>query len=129
DNQDIVWYLQKYPNLKLSFNKNKDDIALFVRTETKVLIIQGKLLCLSKNIEKLKTEIIKQVTKNANGMLILSSIASYLQSLYSVRTNKAIRERLGRLPPKLEDLYLELYKKLTKTLADTDRKVTINAFS
>jgi hypothetical protein len=33
------------------------------------------------------------------------------------------------LPPNLEDLYHELYKRLIKTLADADREVTINAFS
>ena len=52
-----------------------------------------------------------------------------LQSLCSARTDEAIRERLGQLPPKLEDLYLELYEKLTKTSANADREVTINAFS
>ena len=52
-----------------------------------------------------------------------------LQSLCSVRTDEAIRERLGQLPQKLEDLYLELYEKLTKTSANADREVTINAFS
>ena len=52
-----------------------------------------------------------------------------LQSLCSARTDEAIRERLGQLPPKLEGLYLELYEKLTKTSANADREVTINAFS
>ena len=52
-----------------------------------------------------------------------------LQSLCSARTDEAIRERLGQLPPKLEDLYLELYEKLTKTSANADREVTIKAFS
>ena len=52
-----------------------------------------------------------------------------LQSLCSARTDEAIRERLGQLPPNLEDLYLELYEKLTKTSANADREVTINAFS
>ena len=52
-----------------------------------------------------------------------------LQSLCSARTDEAIRERLGQLPPNLEDLYLELYEKLTKTSGNSDREVTINAFS
>ncbi|KAH6662692.1 hypothetical protein B0J14DRAFT_685218 [Halenospora varia] len=113
---DIVLHLQDYPNLKLSSEMNKDDISSFVTTKTYNLIKRKKLLALSTNKENLKTEIIKQVTKNTDGM-------------FRVRTDEAIRERLGRLPPKLEDLYLELYKKLTKTSADTDREVTINAFS
>ena len=52
-----------------------------------------------------------------------------LQTLCDTKTDEAVQERLGRLPPKLEDLYLELYQKLTKNAADADREVTINAFS
>ncbi|KAH6665987.1 hypothetical protein B0J14DRAFT_678599 [Halenospora varia] len=122
---DIVLHLQDYPNLELSSKKNKDDISSFVTIKTYNLIKRKKLLALSTNKEKLKTEIIKQVTKNANGMFRWASLQ--LQSLCSVRTDKAIQERLGRLPPKLEDLYLELYEKLTKTLADTDRKRTLTS--
>jgi hypothetical protein len=68
DDQDIVWHLQKYPNLELSSNKNKDDITSFVRKETEALIVQGKLLRSSTNKENLTTEIIKQVTNDADGM-------------------------------------------------------------
>ncbi|KAH6670150.1 hypothetical protein B0J14DRAFT_517196 [Halenospora varia] len=127
DDQDIVWHLQKYPNLELSSNKNTDDITTFVRKETEALIMQGKLLRLSKNKENLKKEIIEQVTKNADGMFRWASLQ--LQNLCSIRTDEAVRERLERLPPKLEELYLELYEELTKTSADADREVTINAFS
>jgi hypothetical protein len=52
-----------------------------------------------------------------------------LQTLCDAKTDEAVQERLGRLPSKLEDLYLELYEKLTKESADADREVTINAFS
>ena len=52
-----------------------------------------------------------------------------LQTLCSFRTDEAILERLGRLPKTLENLYLELYEKLTTTSADADREVTVNAFS
>ena len=52
-----------------------------------------------------------------------------LQTLCDAKTDEAVQERLGRLPPKLEDLYLELYEKLTKESADADREVTINALS
>jgi hypothetical protein len=52
-----------------------------------------------------------------------------LQSLCYSKTDEAVQERLGRLPSGLEDLYVELYEKLTKDSADADREVTINAFS
>jgi hypothetical protein len=68
DNQDIVLHLQNYPYLKLSSNKNKQDITLFVSTETKDLIRRQKLLRFSINKEELQETIIKQVTKGANSM-------------------------------------------------------------
>lgn len=52
-----------------------------------------------------------------------------LQGLCGAKTDEAVRQRLGRLPPKLEDLYFELYEKLTKDSEEADREVTINAFS
>lgn len=68
DDQDIVWHLQNYPNLELSSEKNKDDIALFVREETSTLIRKRKLLRWSADRESLRTEIIEKVTTDADGM-------------------------------------------------------------
>lgn len=68
DDQDIVLHLRHYPNLELSSDKNKDDITSFVRAETHDLIRRRKLLKYSSNKENLKAEIIKQVTKGADGM-------------------------------------------------------------
>jgi hypothetical protein len=47
-----------------------------------------------------------------------------LQSLCELKTDEAVRERIGRLPPKLEDLYLELYEKVIKYPAEADRQIT-----
>ena len=68
DDQDIVCHLQEYPNLELASDRNTDDIASFVRAETKDLIKRSKLLRSSINKEDLKEEIIDQVTKGASGM-------------------------------------------------------------
>jgi len=76
NDQDIVLHLQNYPNLSLSSEKNKEDISSFVTIETQSLIKRKKLLALSKNKEKLKTEIIERVIKNADGMLVLPSRVS-----------------------------------------------------
>ncbi|KAH8589487.1 hypothetical protein B0O99DRAFT_333678 [Bisporella sp. PMI_857] len=127
NDQDIVLHLQNYPNLELSSDRNNNDIALFVRAETKDLIRKRKLLHLSINKSELQEAIVEQVTKGANGMFRWASMQ--LLSLCAVKTDKAVRERLGQLPPKLEDFYLELYKRLTSSAADADREVTINAFS
>jgi len=77
DDQDIVWHLRNYPNLELSSNNNGNDITSFVRNETQELIKNGKLLRFSTNKEELKGNILKQVTKGANGMSVLSSMASH----------------------------------------------------
>lgn len=81
DDYDIVLHLRDYPNLELSSEKNMDDISSFVTAETSNLIKKKKLLALSTNKEKLKIEIIDQVTKNANGMLVLPSFATYVCAL------------------------------------------------
>ena len=52
-----------------------------------------------------------------------------LQSLCDLKTDEAVRERIGRLPPKLENLYMELYTKMAKYPADADRRITKSAFS
>src|SRR6202023_959998 len=49
--------------------------------------------------------------------------------LCEMKTDDAIRERLGRLPPKLEDLYLEIYEKFSKYPAEADRRITRNALA
>jgi hypothetical protein len=51
-----------------------------------------------------------------------------LQSLCDLKTDEAVRERLGRLPPKLEDLYVELHEKISKYLAEADRRIARNVF-
>ena len=52
-----------------------------------------------------------------------------MQSLCDLKTDDAVRERIGRLPPKLEDLYMELYEKFTNYQAEADRKITRSALS
>jgi hypothetical protein len=47
-----------------------------------------------------------------------------LQSLCEMKTDDAIRERLGRLPPKLEDLYLSIYEKCRNYPAEADRRIS-----
>jgi ankyrin repeat protein len=49
--------------------------------------------------------------------------------LCELKTDDAVRERIGQLPAKLEDLYLELYEKFAKYPADADRQITRNALS
>jgi hypothetical protein len=46
-----------------------------------------------------------------------------------MKTDDAIRERLGRLPPKLEDLYLAIYEKFKNYPAEADRRISKNALA
>ena len=40
-----------------------------------------------------------------------------------MKTGNVIRKWLGRILPKLEDLYLEIYKKFGKYPAEADRRI------
>jgi hypothetical protein len=52
-----------------------------------------------------------------------------LQSLCELKTDEAIRERVGRLPAKLEVLYDELHEKISKYQSKTDRRIARNILS
>ncbi|KIM92814.1 hypothetical protein OIDMADRAFT_107066 [Oidiodendron maius Zn] len=126
DDQDIVCHLNDYPNLEISSDRNLDDVVSFIRAETRSLITRRKLLRFSSNKDELEEVIIDQVTKGTAGMFRWASLQ--LQSLCDLKTDEAVRERLGRLPPKLEDLYVELHEKISKYPADADRRIARNVF-
>lgn len=52
-----------------------------------------------------------------------------MQHLCELKTDEAVLQRIGRLPPKLEDLYNELHEKLTKYPAEADRRIARNTLS
>ena len=68
DDHDIVCRLRNYPNLNIVSNRNRSDIALFVRAETQNLVRKRKLLRYSSNQGELMESITDQVTKEASGM-------------------------------------------------------------
>ena len=84
DDQDIVLHLRSYPTVELSSEKNKEDITSFVAAETNGLIKRRKLLTSSTNKEKLKMEIIEQVTNGSRGMSVLSRVARYFRLTQSL---------------------------------------------
>jgi hypothetical protein len=59
DDQDIVYKLQQYPNLELSSDRNQDDIAKFVESETNSMIKSGAMLRYSTSKEELRQRIIE----------------------------------------------------------------------
>lgn len=44
DDHDIVFRLQRYPNLDMKSDRNSDDIAVFVKDQTQQLVEEGELL-------------------------------------------------------------------------------------
>ena len=108
DDQDIVWKLQGYPNLDLVSDQNSLDIANFVSQETNRLIRVGQLLRNSRSKDALRDMIVHEVTRGADGMFRWASLQ--LEVLSKMKTDADILARLGRLPPKLEQLYTEIYE-------------------
>jgi hypothetical protein len=70
DDQDLVCHLQHYPNLEIASDRNKDDIAAFVRAETERLVKRKRLLRNSeaRAREELKELIMNRVIEGADGM-------------------------------------------------------------
>ena len=71
DDQDIVCTLREYPNLNISSDKNATDIEVFVKTETERLVQKRRLLRNSGAKEEMQALIIDQVSKGADGMLVI----------------------------------------------------------
>lgn len=108
DDQDIVCTLREYPNLDLVSSRNSADIEAFVREETDKLVKKRRLLRNSHAKEALKALIIDEVSRGADGMFRWASLQ--LELLCTMKLDSDVRARLGRLPPKLEQLYLEIYE-------------------
>lgn len=68
DDDDIVYELRNYPNLKISSNKNSKDIGYFIKTETERLVSKNRLLRNSHSKDELKKLIIDKVIRGADGM-------------------------------------------------------------
>ena len=109
DDQDISCTLREYPNLDLVPSKNSADIEAFVREETDRLVRKQRLLRNSRAKESLKLLIIEDVARAADGMFRWATLQ--LEMLCTMKLDQDIRARLGRIPPKLEQLYQEIYEK------------------
>ena len=109
DDQDIACTLREYPNLDLVSSRNSADIEAFVREETNRLVKKQRLLRNSHAKEALKALIIDEVSRGADGMFRWAGLQ--LELLCTMKLDQDVRVRLGRIPPKLEQLYLEIYEK------------------
>ena len=109
DDQDISCTLREYPNLDLVSSRNSADIEAFVREETDRLVRKQRLLRNSRAKESLKVLIIEEVARATDGMFRWATLQ--LEMLCTMKLDQDVRARLGRIPPKLEQLYQEIYEK------------------
>ena len=109
DDQDISCTLREYPNLDLVSSRNSADIEAFVMEETDRLVRKQRLLRNSRAKESLKVLIIEEVARAADGMFRWATLQ--LEMLCTMKLDQDVRARLGRIPPKLEQLYQEIYEK------------------
>ena len=68
DDQDIVYKLDRYPNLEISSNRNSEDINLFIQRETDRLVSNGSLLRRSMRTAELRDKLIYELQSKADGM-------------------------------------------------------------
>ena len=125
DDQDIACQLRDYPNLELVSSRNSADIEAFVREETDRLIKKRRLLRNSHAKEELKVLITNEVSRSADGMFRWASLQ--LELLCSMKLDQDVRSRLRQIPPKLEELYREIYEKnLLKHPGEVGRSIISN---
>ncbi|OCK86125.1 hypothetical protein K432DRAFT_341989, partial [Lepidopterella palustris CBS 459.81] len=127
NDHDIVFRLQRYPNLEIQSDRNSDDIAVFVKDQTERLIEDGELLQYSDSQTEMKELIVKKVIEGSTGMFRWASMQ--LQHLCSFSMDVDIRESLGRLPPDLDTLYAELYDILSNKPGEFQMIVFRNVLS
>ena len=125
NDQDIVYTLRQYPNMEISSDKNTADIKTYVETETMRLVKTGQLLRNSRAKEKMTASIIEQVSGGADGMFRWASLP--LDVLRALKRDEDIQTRLGRLPPKLEQLYLDVYNNLISAQGEIGCSIIDNA--
>ena len=121
NDQDIVCSLRDYPNMVISSDKNTADIKAFVKTETMKLVKSGQLLRNSRAKDGMAASIIEQISNGADGMFRWASLQ--LDVLRALKRDEDIRARLGKLPPKLEELYLEVYNNLISAQDGVGRSI------
>lgn len=125
DDQDIVYTLREYPNMDISSDKNTADIKAYVETETQKMVGKGQLLRNSRRKAEMTALIIDQVSSGADGMFRWASLQ--LDVLRALKRDEDVRTQLGRIPPRLEQLYLEVYNNLVSIPGEFSRSIIENA--
>ena len=85
---------------------------------------KGQLLRNSREKDKMTASIVEQISGGADGMFRWASLQ--LDVLRPLKRDEDIRARLGKLPPKLDELYLEVYNNLILAQAEVARAIINN---
>ncbi|KAI9675706.1 MAG: hypothetical protein M1817_001073 [Caeruleum heppii] len=125
EDRDIHDQLKDCPNLEIHAEKNKADITRFVKTEVQDRAVRKKLRSGGPE-SPLTLTIIRRLTDEAGGMF--RWVQMQLQYLCSLKTSQAIKDRLGKLPPKLGDLYEEIYAGKIAQYAEVDKAMAERLF-
>ncbi len=125
NDQDIVYTLRDYPNVDISSDMNTADIEAYVKTETQNLVRCGRLLRNSGAKDQMTASIIEHVSSGADGMFRWASLQ--LDVVRALKCDEDIRTKLGTLPPRLEQLYVEVYNNLISPQGDVGRSIIDNA--
>ncbi|TVY26062.1 Vegetative incompatibility protein HET-E-1 [Lachnellula hyalina] len=124
---EIMYQLNKFPNVEISSTKNQGDIEAFVESETTNLVKRGTLLRNSRGKKALEAEITKKLSRDAGGMFRWASMQ--LQHLTTLKTDEDILHHLGKIPPSLEVLYKDIYERIAANHGSISKVLARNTFS
>ncbi|KAK2732411.1 hypothetical protein FQN57_002913 [Myotisia sp. PD_48] len=119
NNGDIQDYLQKWPNFSLEEANSKDDIAAFVKEKISQCSNRRYPISLA-----LQAEISDVLLEKSNGMFQWARLQ--IEQVLALKTERAIRNRLGRLPVGLKAAYDEIYSNIHNA-EPTEKQVAIRA--
>nr|POF13582.1 vegetative incompatibility protein het-e-1 [Quercus suber] len=120
NHQDITWAMNGYPALCIDASRNQADINRFVAESVQKAIENRKLLPTEKVSPDLKQRIEQSLCSGAARMF--RWVELQVQYLCSLRRRSTLLDRLGKLPPGLEQIYEDLYRRNMKELDEKDAK-------
>ncbi|KAG4442329.1 hypothetical protein IFR05_002180 [Cadophora sp. M221] len=124
---DMVFHLDRFPNMRISSGKNQVDIEAFVVSETSRLVGSGYLLRNSTRQMKLAEEIVTKGCCTSKWDVSLGKFAASESN--RDETDADIYNRLGRNPPSLQELYLEIYNRIVSSKQSVSSRIAQNTFS
>ncbi|KAI9669918.1 MAG: hypothetical protein M1831_006954 [Alyxoria varia] len=121
----ITCHLEGFPNITINANDNHTDIARFVEHEVDTMI-KSKRLLWGKVSTELRELIEDTLCERADGMFRWVSLS--LQNFRGLTVERAVRNRLGKLPKDLQKLYQQTYDHQIETEDEDQISIAKDAF-